>query len=194
LSISELFLYCCCFSGHSFPVLSALSSLSGLSISINLMFWYYHSFKAMKIIYAIKISELQRHRDFTMRHTMFRCKLDTSLDYRLSFEIDVKNKHIFRHYGYSYDNKKCKKPHSLIITNLISPKIDYQSYGKSRIDFRPFAEVVAKTTVLACMGGAGRTSDGKPSKRAVLLEVLEKRKQKWEAMDAVSRPKHWWTQ
>ncbi len=60
---------------------------------------------------------------------------------------------IFRHYGYSYDNKKCKKPHSLIIANLISPKIDYQSYGKSRINFRPFADVVAKTTVLACMGG-----------------------------------------
>jgi hypothetical protein len=100
---------------------------------------------------------------------------------------------IFRHYGYSHDNKKCKKPHSLIIANLISPKIDYQSYGKSRIDFRPFADVVAKTTVLACMGG-GRASDGKPSKKAVLLEVLEKRKQKWEAMDAVSRLKHWWTQ
>jgi hypothetical protein len=100
---------------------------------------------------------------------------------------------IFRHYGYSYDNKKCKKPHSLIIANLISPKIDYQSYGKSRIDFRPFADVVAKTTVLACMGG-GRASDGKPSKKAVLLEVLEKRKQKWQAMDAISRLKHWWTQ
>jgi hypothetical protein len=101
---------------------------------------------------------------------------------------------IFRHYGYSYDNKKCKKPHSLIIANLICPKIDYQSYGKSRIDFRPFAEVVAKTAVLACMGGGGRTSDGKPSKKAVLLEVLEKRKQKWEAMDAATRLKHWWTQ
>jgi hypothetical protein len=100
---------------------------------------------------------------------------------------------IFRHYGYSHDDKKCKKPHSLIIANLISPKIDYQSYGKSRIDFRPFADVATKTTVLACMGG-GRPSDGKPSKRAVLWEVLEKRKQKWEAMDAVSRLKHWWTQ
>jgi hypothetical protein len=102
---------------------------------------------------------------------------------------------IFRHYGYSYDrdNKKCKKPHSLIIANLISPKIDYQSYGKSRIDFRPFAEVVAKTTVLACIGGR-HASDGKPSKKAVLLEVLEKRKHKWEAMDAMSRLKHWWTQ
>ena len=92
-----------------------------------------------------------------------------------------------------HDNKKCKKPHSLIIANLISPKIDYQSYGKSRIDFRPFADVVAKTTVLACMGGGG-ASDGKPSKKAVLLEVLEKRKQKWESMDVVSRLKHWWTQ
>ena len=100
---------------------------------------------------------------------------------------------IFRHYGYSHDGKKCKKPHSLIIANLISPKIDYQSYGKSRIDFRPFADVVAKTTVLACMSGGG-ASDGKPSKKAVLLEVLEKRKQKWESMDVLSRLKQWWTQ
>jgi hypothetical protein len=103
-------------------------------------------------------------------------------------------KDIFRHYGYSYDNKKCKKPHSLIIANLISPKIDYQSYGKSRIDFRPFADVVAKTTVLACMGGGGHASDGKPKKKDVLLEVLKKRKQKWESMDEMSKLKHWWTQ
>ena len=74
-------------------------------------------------------------------------------------------------------------------------KIDYQSYGKSRINFSPFAEQVAKTTVLACMGGGGRSSaDGKPSKRRVLLEVLEDRKYKWNSMSEAQRLKHWWTQ
>ena len=100
---------------------------------------------------------------------------------------------IFEHYGYSYSKDKCKKPNSLILVNLISPRIIYQDYGKSSIDFSPFAHTIAETTVKACMGGCGR-SDGKPSKRNVLLEVLEGRKQRWKAMDAVSRLKHWWTQ
>jgi hypothetical protein len=62
---------------------------------------------------------------------------------------------IFEHFGYAYSKDKCRKPHSLIIANLVCPKIDYQSYGKSRINFSPFADEVAKTVVLACMGGGG---------------------------------------
>jgi hypothetical protein len=62
---------------------------------------------------------------------------------------------IFEHYGYSYDSKKCKKPHTIIFVNLISPKINYKSYGKSNIDLRPFASVIAETTVKACTGGGG---------------------------------------
>jgi hypothetical protein len=100
---------------------------------------------------------------------------------------------IFRHFGYSYSRDKCKKPRSLILANLICPKIDYQSYGKSRIDFRPFAHDIAETTVLVCMGG-GRSSDGKPSKRQVLLKVLEERKYKWNSLYAAQRVKHQWTQ
>lgn len=100
---------------------------------------------------------------------------------------------IFEHYGYSQNKDECKKPNTLIIANLISPKIDYQSYGKSRIDFRPFAHDIAETTVKACMGGGGR-SDGKPSKNAVLLELLTERKLKWYSLDAASRLKNWWTQ
>jgi hypothetical protein len=84
-------------------------------------------------------------------------------------------------------------PHSLIFANLVCPKIDYKSYGKSRIDFSPFASAVAETTVLACMGG-GRSSDGKPSKRRVLFEVLEDRKHKWNSLDGAEKPKHMWTQ
>jgi hypothetical protein len=98
---------------------------------------------------------------------------------------------IFARFGYAYS--KPKKPYSLIIANLICPKIDYQSYGKSRIDFSPFASAVAETTVLACMGG-GRSSDGKPSKRQVLFEVLQDRKYTWNSLDAVQKQKRWWTQ
>jgi hypothetical protein len=98
---------------------------------------------------------------------------------------------IFARFGYTYS--KPKKPHSLILANLICPKIDYRSYGKSRIDFSPFASAVAETTVLACMGG-GRSSDGKPSKRQVLFEVLQDRKDTWNSLDAAQRLKQQWTQ
>ena len=100
---------------------------------------------------------------------------------------------IFAHFGYSHSKDRCRKPHSLIVVNLICPKIDYRSYGKSRIDFSPFAQHVAETTVLACMGG-GRSSDGRPSKRRVLYEVLEDRKYKWSSLTEAQKLKHWWTQ
>jgi hypothetical protein len=98
---------------------------------------------------------------------------------------------IFYRFGYAYS--KPKKPHSLILANLVCPKINYQSYGKSTIDFSPFARAVAETTVLVCMGG-GRSSDGKPSKRQVLFEVLQDRKYTWNLLDAAQRLKQQWTQ
>jgi len=102
---------------------------------------------------------------------------------------------IFEHFGYAYSKDKCRKPHSLIIANLICPKIDYQSYGKSRINFSPFSDEVAKTIVLACMGGGGHSlADGRPTKRDVLLEVLDNRKYKWNSMSEVQKLKNWWTQ
>ncbi len=60
---------------------------------------------------------------------------------------------ILDYYGYSHDKDKCKKPQGLIILNLISPRIDYKSYGKSIIDLEPFVDLVAETTVKACSGG-----------------------------------------
>jgi hypothetical protein len=102
---------------------------------------------------------------------------------------------IFAHFGYSHSKDKSRKPHSLILANLVCPKIDYQSYGKSNIDFSPFADEVTKTIVLACMGGGGHSlADSRPTKRDVLLEVLENRKYKWNSMNAVQKLKNWWTQ
>lgn len=57
----------------------------------------------------------------------------------------------------------------------------------------PFANIIAQATVKACMGDSVR-SDSKPSKRTILLEVLQERKRRWETMDETSRSRHWWTQ
>jgi hypothetical protein len=81
----------------------------------------------------------------------FRWETQSERYYHLSPSIF----NIFEHYGYSHDKKKCKKPRTLIFVNLISPKINYKSYGKSSIDLRPFAPVIAETTVKACSGGGG---------------------------------------
>ena len=71
---------------------------------------------------------------------------------------------IFRKYGYSH-GQECKKKHSIIIANLISPRIDFRSYGKSTIDVMPFAGVIAEITAKACRGGGGGNSDGNQDKK-----------------------------
>ena len=100
---------------------------------------------------------------------------------------------IFEHYGYSQNEKKAKKKHNAILLNLVSPKIDYESYGKSVIDYTPFIDKVAELTVKACQGGGGRALDGKPSRIAVVRDILEKRKEKWDSWDNATRQTHWLT-
>lgn len=53
-------------------------------------------------------------------------------------------------YGYSDNSDKCKKPRTIVLVNLISPRIDYESYGKSRIDLSPFVDDVANTLFKIC--------------------------------------------
>ena len=60
---------------------------------------------------------------------------------------------ILEEYGYSRDPKKSRKPHSMVIANLISPRIQYRSYGKSQIDLDPFVNVIAETTYKICTLG-----------------------------------------
>ncbi|MGC2575893.1 MAG: hypothetical protein WA364_30690 [Candidatus Nitrosopolaris sp.] len=65
--------------------------------------------------------------------------------------------------GYSYNEEKCKKPHSLVIVNLISPRINYKSYGKSVIDLTPFTDVIAQTTAKVCsLGGNHHSGSNSP--------------------------------
>ena len=51
---------------------------------------------------------------------------------------------ILKKYGYSYKEQECKKPYNIVIANLISPKITYKDYSKSRINLEPFADDMAQ--------------------------------------------------
>jgi DNA topoisomerase VI subunit B len=100
---------------------------------------------------------------------------------------------ILKRYGYSHNEKDCKKKHSVIIANLISPKIDFRSYGKSSIDVTPFAKVIAETTAKACMGGSDK--NGKVDQLVGLREILEERKIKYLLLlDPIAKKKQQWTQ
>ena len=106
---------------------------------------------------------------------------------------------ILEYYGYSHNKDKCKKPHTLIIANLISPRIDYKSYGKSDIDLSPFAEVIAETAVKACLGGVGSFTPGISSnEESISIIGLLRRllKERFEAVkqDHSLKEKQKWTQ
>ncbi|MGB8937547.1 MAG: hypothetical protein WCC17_20850 [Candidatus Nitrosopolaris sp.] len=62
-------------------------------------------------------------------------------------------------YGYSDNIQKCKKPGSIIIVNLWSPKIEYTDYGKSHINLKPFSKSIAKTLYKMCSGGTSAPTD-----------------------------------
>ena len=84
------------------------------------------------------------------------------------------------------DKEECKKPNSIILVNLISPRIDYKSQGKSEMDCLPFAKTIAKTIGEACKGGNDR--DGRKYRIEALREVLTKRKQEYLAIqDPIER-------
>src|SRR5215469_13506187 len=79
-------------------------------------------------------------------------------------------------YGYSYDNEKCKKPRCIVIVNLISPRVEYKSYGKSDIHLEPFAHTIAETVYKTCSCGSRDNSDNKPlTAEALLTSLLNER-------------------
>ncbi len=106
---------------------------------------------------------------------------------------------IFEHYGYSHNKNKCKKPRSLIIANLISPRIDYKSYGKSSIELAHFADIIPETTVKACSGssaGISRQSNGNEEAKSVigLLRALLKERYEATKKDPTLKDTQKWTQ
>jgi len=79
---------------------------------------------------------------------------------------------ILRQHCYSYDEDSCKKPNSIILVNLISPRIDYKNYSKSNIDVVPFAEVIADTTAKAC-SGRSRSNASRSESSAIIGFLTE---------------------
>jgi hypothetical protein len=63
-------------------------------------------------------------------------------------------------YGYSKYTEKCKKPGSIVIVNLWSPKIEYTDYGKSQINLKPFSKAIAEALYKMCSGGGRGLTDG----------------------------------
>ena len=75
-------------------------------------------------------------------------------------------------YGYSKYTEKCKKPGSIVIVNIWSPKIEYTDYGKSQINLKPFSKAIAETLYKMCSGGGrGLTDDnnGSDQERAITI-------------------------
>ncbi|MFY9795646.1 MAG: hypothetical protein WAJ93_08155, partial [Candidatus Nitrosopolaris sp.] len=76
-------------------------------------------------------------------------------------------------YGYSDNIQKCKKPGSIIIVNLWSPKIEYTDYGKSHINLKPFSKSIAKTLYKMCSGGtSGPTDNNARSDQQRAIEIF----------------------
>jgi hypothetical protein len=80
---------------------------------------------------------------------------------------------ILVHYGYSHDEKKSKKKHSMIAINLIAPKIIVENYGKSDIVLKPFAELIGELVARACEGGG--TQDDRPSRIECMRHIIKPR-------------------
>jgi hypothetical protein len=85
-------------------------------------------------------------------------------------------------YGYSRHREKCKKPGSIVIVNLWSPKIEYTDYGKSQINLKPFSKAIAETLYKMCSGGSGGKgltddNDGSDQQRAITIftDLLKER-------------------
>jgi hypothetical protein len=102
---------------------------------------------------------------------------------------------ILEYYGYSFKKDKCKKPHTIIIANLVSPRIDYKSYGKSSIDLSPFTAAIAETTVKACLGGSNGIASKEDSVSVIgLLRGLLKERLEVVKKDPTLKEKQKWTQ
>jgi hypothetical protein len=91
---------------------------------------------------------------------------------------------ILRKYGYSYKEQECKKPYNIVIVNLISPKITYNDYSKSRINLEPFANDIAQTVYKVAALSSHLEKKGESNKLSII--DLE-RKLLYERYDQIKR-------
>ncbi len=83
---------------------------------------------------------------------------------------------ILAKYGYSNTKQKSKKTPSIIIVNLISPRINYEGYNK-RIDLTPFANTIADATYKLASASVSITVANckKMTGKDVVEEILRER-------------------
>ena len=102
---------------------------------------------------------------------------------------------ILEKHGYSYHEVKCKKPDSIVYVNLISPRFDYQNYGKTTIDLKPFAEAIADTIHKVCnarrSNGTKASDHVRDTAEGLLTELLESRLKEIENEPSLIHTDRW---
>ncbi|HEX5977121.1 MAG TPA: hypothetical protein VFY68_07575 [Nitrososphaeraceae archaeon] len=81
---------------------------------------------------------------------------------------------MLRKYGYSHNEYECKKPYNIVIVNLISPKITYNDYSKSRINLGPFAEAIAQTVYKVAAFSSDLDKEGGGSNKLSIIDLERK--------------------
>ena len=83
---------------------------------------------------------------------------------------------LYRECGYSNDPKKNKKADHIIFMNLVSPRIDYESYAKSQINLKPFGNTIGQNVYDTCKG-VKRTArvKGQLTQEQICLDFLTER-------------------
>ena len=101
-------------------------------------------------------------------------------------------KEILEKYGYSDNKEKSKKPSSIIIVNLISPRFNYEGYNK-RIDLTPFADTIADTTYKICSESAPSIGykDPETTGKQILQDILRDRWTKVKKDPDLKRSDRW---
>jgi len=105
--------------------------------------------------------------------------------------------------GYSYIKEKCKHPRAIVILNLVTPRVEYKSYGKSDIYLEPFADTVADTAYrisssdgrnsFACGDNGSRNTNNQLTAEGLLTSLLEERLSQVQ-QDPSLKQKDRWTQ
>ncbi|MDQ5869603.1 MAG: DUF2399 domain-containing protein, partial [Thermoproteota archaeon] len=76
-------------------------------------------------------------------------------------------------YGYSMNKQVCKRK-AIIVINLISPRIEYDNYGKSIMEFTPFEDAISESVHKVCTNRSSTDVKGN-TVRGLLTELLQER-------------------
>jgi len=102
-------------------------------------------------------------------HNGFGC-----LKINYNWTYDTIDELLHKECGYSNNPKEDNKPNYIVFMNLVSPRIDYESYAKSQFNLTPFSGVIGQADYETCKG-VKRGQRGKLSQTNLLTTMLTKR-------------------